>query len=113
MVFFAEKVRRKLEGNFTFVLMTDRKDLDNQIYKTFVGCGIAHNQTPRAESGEDLERLLKENHRYVFTLIHKFNRYVNPNKPNSSSYVELNITGRSVYEPAGATLHQRRETGGG
>ena len=81
MVFFAEKVRRKLEGNFTFVLMTDRKDLDNQIYKTFVGCGIASNQTPRAESGEDLERLLKQNHRYVFTLIHKFNRYVNPNEP--------------------------------
>ena len=81
MVFFAEKVRRKLEGNFTFVLMTDRKDLDNQIYKTFVGCGIANNQTPRAESGEDLERLLKQNHRYVFTLIHKFNRYVNPNEP--------------------------------
>ena len=81
MVFFAEKVRRKLEGNFTFVLMTDRKDLDNQIYKTFVGCGVAHNQTPRAKSGEDLERLLKQNHRYVFTLIHKFNRYVNPNEP--------------------------------
>ena len=81
MVFFAEKVRRKLEGNFTFVLMTDRKNLDNQIYKTFVGCGIASNQTPRAESGEDLERLLKQNHRYVFTLIHKFNRYVNPNEP--------------------------------
>lgn len=37
MAFFAEKVRRKLEGNFTFLLMTDRKDLDSQIYKTFVG----------------------------------------------------------------------------
>ena len=41
MAFFAEKVRRKLEGNFTFLLMTDRNDLDSQIYKTFVGCGIA------------------------------------------------------------------------
>ena len=46
MAFFAEKVRRKLEGNFTFFLMTDRNDLDSQIYKTFVGCGIADNQTP-------------------------------------------------------------------
>ena len=44
MVFFAEKVRRKLEGNFTFLLMTDRKDLDGQIYKTFVGCGICRRQ---------------------------------------------------------------------
>ena len=37
MEFFAEKVRRKLEGNFTFLLMTDRNDLDSQIYKTFIG----------------------------------------------------------------------------
>ena len=46
MAFFAEKVRRKLEGNFTFLLMTDRNDLDSQIYKTFVGCDIADNRTP-------------------------------------------------------------------
>jgi type I restriction enzyme R subunit len=47
MAFFAEKVRRKVPGNFTFLLMTDRHDLDSQIYKTFVGCGIADDQTPR------------------------------------------------------------------
>ena len=83
MVFFAEKVRRKLKGNFTFLLMTDRKDLDGQIYKTFVGCGIADDNTPRAASGDDLQKLLKENHRYVFSLIHKFNRDVNPERPYS------------------------------
>jgi type I restriction enzyme R subunit len=74
MAFFAEKVRRKIAGNFTFLLMTDRNDLDSQIYKTFVGCAVADNQTPRAASGDDLEQLLKENHRYVFSLIHKFNK---------------------------------------
>ena len=83
MAFFAEKVRRKLEGNFTFVLMTDRKDLDDQIYKTFVGCGIANDQTPRATSGADLEKRLAENHRYVFSLIHKFNKDVDSEKPYS------------------------------
>ncbi len=83
MAFFAEKVRRKLEGNFTFLLMTDRNDLDGQIYKTFVGCGIADDQTPRAASGDDLEKLLKENHRYVFSLIHKFNKDVDPKQPYS------------------------------
>ena len=72
MAFFAEKVRRKLTGNFTFLLMTDRNDLDSQIYKTFIGCGIADDQTPRAASGDDLEKRLNENHRYVFSLIHKF-----------------------------------------
>ena len=83
MAFFAEKVRRKLEGNFTFLLMTDRNDLDSQIYKTFVGCGIADDQTPRAASGDDLEKRLKENHRYVFSLIHKFNKDVDPKSPYS------------------------------
>ncbi len=83
MGFFAEKVRRKLEGNFTFLLMTDRNDLDSQIYRTFVGCGIADDQTPRAASGDDLEKLLKENHRYLFSLIHKFNKDVDPQQPYS------------------------------
>ena len=83
MAFFAEKVRRKLEGNFTFLLMTDRNDLDSQIYKTFVGCDIADNRTPRAASGDDLERLLKKNHRYLFSLIHKFNKDVDPKQPYS------------------------------
>ena len=83
MAFFSEKVRRKLEGNFTFLLMTDRNDLDSQIYKTFIGCRIADDQTPRAASGDDLEKRLKENHRYVFSLIHKFNKDVDPKQPYS------------------------------
>ena len=84
MAFFAERVRRKLEGNFTFLLMTDRNDLDSQIYKTFVGCGVAGDTTPRAVSGDDLEKLLKENHRYVFSLIHQFNKDVDPEQPYSA-----------------------------
>ena len=83
MAFFAEKVRRKLGGNFTFFLMTDRKDLDSQIYRTFIGCGVADDQTPRAASGIDLEKRMKENHRYVFSLIHKFNKDVDPERPYS------------------------------
>jgi type I restriction enzyme R subunit len=83
MAFFTEKVRRSVPGNFTFVLMTDRNDLDAQIYRTFVGCGAADEQTPRAGSGKELQQLLKENHRYIFSLIHKFNQGVNPEEPYS------------------------------
>lgn len=61
MAFFAEKVRRKVPGNFTFLLMTDRHDLDDQIYKTFAGSGVVGKETPRAATGDDLERFLKEN----------------------------------------------------
>lgn len=83
MVFFTEKVRRKIQGTFTFLLMTDRHDLDDQIYGTFAGTGTAGKETPRAETSEDLERLLKENHTYIFSLIHKFNRDVDPRHPYS------------------------------
>jgi type I restriction enzyme R subunit len=83
MAFFSEKIRRHISTKFTFLLMTDRNDLDSQIYRTFVGCGVAHEKTPRASSGEELERLLKENHRYIFSLIHKFNQDVNPREPYS------------------------------
>jgi type I restriction enzyme R subunit len=60
MALFAEKVRRVVPGNFTFVLMTDREDLDGQLFRTFVGYGVADEKTPRAASDEDLERLLRE-----------------------------------------------------
>jgi type I restriction enzyme R subunit len=76
MVFFTEKVRRVVPGNFTFVIMTDRDDLDDQIWRTFIGCGAADEKNPRARSGDDLKVLLAENHRFVFTLIHKFNQEV-------------------------------------
>ena len=77
-------MRRVVPGNFTFVVMTDREDLDDQIFRTFVGCGIADEKTPRASSGKELKELLKENHRFVFCLIHKFNQDVNPDKPYST-----------------------------
>lgn len=84
MAFFAEKVRRRISAKFTFLLMTDRNDLDSQIYRTFVGCGVADEKTPRASSGEVLRALLQENHRFVFSLIHKFNQNVDPNEPYST-----------------------------
>ncbi len=71
MVFFAEKVFRKLKGNWTFVVITDRTELDTQIYRTFAFCGAAAEQC-QAASASHLRQLLREDHRYVFTLIHKF-----------------------------------------
>ena len=76
MVFFSEKVRRVVPGNFTFLVMTDREDLDDQIWRTFIGCGVSDEKTPRASSGKDLQEILQGNHRFVFSLIHKFNQPV-------------------------------------
>lgn len=84
MVMFTEKVRRSVPGNFTFVIMTDREDLDDQIWRTFVGCGMVDPKTtPRASSGKDLKEALKQNHSFVFTLIHKFNQPVDGKEPYS------------------------------
>ena len=108
MAFFTEKVRRKLEGNFTFLLMTDRNDLDGQIYKTFIGCDIADDQTPRAASGDDLEKRLKENHRYVFSLIHKFNKDVDPKQPYSERDDIIVITDEAHRTQAGRLARNMR-----
>ncbi len=73
MVFYAQKILRRIPGNWTFVVVTDRVELDDQIAKTFAACGAVSDANEcHAASGADLRRLLKENHRYVFTLIHKF-----------------------------------------
>jgi len=82
MVMFTRKVHRKLGGNFTFLVLTDRDDLDTQIYKTFAGCGVVdHDRDPcRASSGEHLSRLLAEHKSHVFSLIQKFNQIVDPDE---------------------------------
>ena len=75
MVFFAQKVLRKLAGNWTFVVVTDRVELDEQIAKTFKNGGVVsktESKTCHATSGAHLRELLRGNHRYVFTLVHKF-----------------------------------------
>ena len=74
MVFFAQKVLRKITGNWTFVGVTDRTELDGQLYKNFasVGAVTEPEDRVRADSAEHLKQLLTEDHRYVFTLIQKF-----------------------------------------
>ncbi len=39
MIFYARKVFRKVTGNFSFVVVTDRQDLDGQIYRNFLNTG--------------------------------------------------------------------------
>ena len=83
MVMFTRKVHRKLGGNFTFLVLTDRDDLDTQIYKTFAGCGVVDNDRDpcRASSGEHLSQLLAQHKSHIFSLIQKFNQDVDPNQP--------------------------------
>ena len=79
MVFLAEKIRRKFSGSPTFVILTDRDELNKQISDTFEACGClggvkASKFIPA--SGVKLIEMLKGNPSYIFTLIHKFNQNV-------------------------------------
>lgn len=72
MIFFSQKVLRKFKGNYTFVIVTDRDELDTQIYQRFKNCEAVTESFVKAESAAHLRQLLQEDHRNVFTLIHKF-----------------------------------------
>lgn len=78
MVFLCEKIHRKLGGSYTFLIAVDRTELENQLYDTFSGVGVVNDKNVIAgkkkgmTGREHLRELLSENHRYVFTLIHKF-----------------------------------------
>jgi type I restriction enzyme R subunit len=75
MGFYSQKIQRKIPGDWTFVIVTDRTDLDVQIADTFKAAGVvsqAEGDQCHAGSGAQLAELLRGNHRYVFTLIQKF-----------------------------------------
>ncbi len=77
MVFLAQKIRRKFAGSPTFVVLTDRDELNKQISDTFENCGLlgdAKTSQFIATSGDDLIQKLKGNPSFIFTLIQKFNR---------------------------------------
>lgn len=78
MVFFVKKVRRKIKGTPTFVILTDREELNTQISDTFENCGILGKDTKAsqyiASNGDDLVQKLHGNPSFIFTLIQKFNK---------------------------------------
>ncbi|HUN21747.1 MAG TPA: type I restriction endonuclease subunit R [Anaerolineales bacterium] len=73
MIFFTRKIFRHFTGNYTFLIVTDREDLDGQIYRNFLGAGAFSKDTKcQPSNSEDLRNMLQTNTRYIFTLIQKF-----------------------------------------
>jgi type I restriction enzyme R subunit len=84
MLFFTRKVHRCIGGNFTFLVVTDRDDLDSQIYKTYVSCDVvSEKDDSRAASGTHLKALFTQHKGYIFSLVQKFNEKVEPDNPYS------------------------------
>ncbi|MFO1370306.1 MAG: type I restriction endonuclease subunit R [Marinagarivorans sp.] len=73
MIFYVRKIFRTLTGNFSFVVVTDRADLDGQIYRNFLNTGtVLKSATAQPKDSEELRQYLGQNKKVVFTLIQKF-----------------------------------------
>jgi type I restriction enzyme R subunit len=73
MIFYARKIFRKQIGNFTFVIVTDREDLDGQIYRNFLHTGtVTKAEAAQPKDSEEMRKFLGQNKRLIFTLIQKF-----------------------------------------
>lgn len=101
MVFLAQKVRRKFESSPTFVILTDREELNSQISDTFENCGLLGKTKAAkfiATSGNDLMQKLKGNPSFIFTLIQKFNKpSAEPIYPDHDIIIMSDEAHRSQY----------------
>lgn len=106
MVFFSQKVLRKLTGNWTFVIVTDREDLDEQIYKTFAYAGAVTEPEKyvRVKSGEHLKQLLQGDHRYIFTMIQKFHTEKGTEYPRLSDRSDIIVIADEAHRSQYDTL---------
>lgn len=110
MVMFAEKVLRRLGGNYTFVIVTDRTELDDQIAGQFASAGALTKDIDDAQAGSrtHLKELLAGNERYVFTLIQKFSTADNEPMPvlsdRSDVIVMTDEAHRSQYDQLAANM---------
>lgn len=73
MIFYARKIIRKVQGNYSFVVVTDRDDLDGQIYRNFVNTETVNKaDAAQPKDSEQLRTFLGQNKKLIFTLIQKF-----------------------------------------
>lgn len=110
MVMFVRKVRRKLLGNFTFLIVTDREDLDAQIHKTFVRTEVVGDKEEcQPGSAEQMRDFLSGNKPIVFTLIHKFQYDKMKQYPLLSSrndiFVLVDEAHRTQYKQFAENMH--------
>lgn len=110
MVMFVRKVRRKLHGNFTFLIVTDREDLDTQIHKTFVRSEvIGEKEECQPKNSSQLREFLMSNKPILFTLIHKFQYDKNKKYPILSErndiFVLVDEAHRTQYKNLAENMH--------
>lgn len=99
MVFFAHLLQSRLDSP-TIVVITDRNDLDDQLYGQFGRCSAFLRQTPvQAESRKDLKDLLegREANGIIFTTMQKFTDGDEPLCDRSNVVVMVDEAHRGQY----------------
>lgn len=99
MVFYAHQLVQQLP-EVTIVVVTDRKDLDNQLFGQFCRCKDFLRQEPvNAQSRNDLGRLLqgRQSGGIIFTTIQKFEEGDTPLSPRRNIIVMSDEAHRSQY----------------
>lgn len=110
MVMFVRKVKRKLHGNFTFLIITDREDLDEQIHKTFVRSEvIGDKEECQPGNAWQMRDFLSGNKPMVFTLIQKFQYDKTKQYPVLSTrndiFVLVDEAHRTQYKQLAENMH--------
>ncbi len=108
MVFLAKAIALSGEmPNHKIVLVTDRVDLDNQIYGTFKACG---KEVEQATTGKDLaEKLRTSKERILTTVIDKFEAAVgrqNARNEDANIFVLVDEGHRTQYGAMHARMRQ-------
>ena len=99
MVFYAHLLQKALNSP-TIVVMTDRIDLDDQLYTQFARCAAFLRQDPvRAESKEHLKKLLegRQANGILFTTMFKFERGEKPLSERRNIVVMADEAHRGQY----------------
>ena len=100
MAFYAgQLVKHPAMANPTLVVLTDRNDLDDQLFATFSMCRDLIRQTPvQAESRDDLQKVLnRASGGVIFTTLQKFGEIAEPLTTRRNVVVIADEAHRSQY----------------
>jgi len=115
MIFYARKIFRKVTGNFSFVVVTDRQDLDGQIYRNFLNTGtVKEKDAAQPSNAEEMRKFLGQNKKVVFTLIQKFRydkgkkypRLFDPDKEKREVVVMVDEAHRTQYKSLAENMRE-------
>lgn len=113
MVFYAHYLQKALESP-TIVVITDRNDLDNQLYGQFSRCRDFLRQTPQqAESRQHLQELLagRQANGIIFTTMQKFEETGEPLSERRNIVVMADEAHRGQYGLTEKVVTRQNERG--